>query len=185
MLVVGINLVSKLYLIYSKLPSHIDYTFLIFPIIIIIGVYVYSSRLVSSKPRLILMGALFLMVFLITSPIIENNREEWLPVYHNVIMELYDHEPTNIFIASGTSFTGYKYPFYGNEFQHSFSVGNDDELIQIIQSNHTENPTYVIKQCVQHIDCKEGLQKFGSTMTNFGYKIKATDRNAILLEFNK
>jgi len=185
LLVVGLHLISRYLLIYSQLPNYIDYFTLIYPIIIVIGIKFFLPYL-KTKPRIILFPVLLFLV-LVYSPYIhdEHRKNAWAEGYYNVIQEIDDLQPLEIYIVGPYSeVTGnHKYLFSGNNFQHNITVFTEYHFFKNLNNEKIQPSEYLIKYCFDNrLGCMSNLPNFESKVSEYGYTTEAIDTSVILLK---
>ena len=183
LLIVGVNLASKLVILYQKVPPQIDYYLVIFPILGMVGIVIILRRLKTNRSHIIFMLAITLAVFLISPNLVENNRDTWVSYWHNSVIMVHELPPTEIFIVDKSpDFRVHEYLFYGNKFQHSVNNGSEEELLKLMTLEDETKPEYIVKKCKKKVDCGDELDNLAKEFEKFGYKTAVTDKNAILLK---
>lgn len=94
---IGINLVSRLTILYSQFPTAIEYSMVIYPIAIATGILLLS-HLRRQLPKMICIGIAGFSIFIFAPQVVEQNRDSWLPVRHNAISEIYYIPSSQIFL---------------------------------------------------------------------------------------
>jgi len=185
-ILIGINIVTRLSFLYDRFTY--DYSFIVFPIAILIGLYVLN-RYSKKISRISLITAIVIALFVFAPQIIEENRDRWMPPWNEVVFQLYELPPSEIFVLDDPNdkdIWARTYPVYGRDFQHSVLIGTSTNLIEKILDDTSPPPDYVAIFCKpSYIECKTKLDGFANEFEFYGYTISAIDEAAILMKFSK
>lgn len=185
LLVVGINLVSRIFLLYSQLPEYIDYFILVYPIAIIIGIKIFLPLL---KRKRIIIFIIFGVLVGISSPYIydEHRKMGWAqPYYDEVIKEINDMEPKKIILLNRENIF-LPYYFIGNNNQHSVTMISEHKFNQMMEEGKNFDADYVINYCrPARMNCETQLGEFESYVKRHGFTKEAFDENVNLFKIPK
>ena len=189
LLIIGINSLSKLFILYLVFPQ-LDYSFFIIPMIFFIGISLLKLK--KQIPMIIPLSVIIILVFVFSPYVIEAQREQAWARWYDVTNEIHNLSPQEIYLVNQPSRAlynveeigdHYKYLFYGSKFQHSIITTSDEELSQKLENDIDFKPPYIIKSCPYHMPCKNHLEIFVEKLKPYGYEIKAEDDRAILLHY--
>lgn len=198
--VVGVNLVSRFFIIYQVLPPRIflhspmDNPIIISIIIVIIATIILSitfSR-IHQIPRLFLIFSLGLVIFILSPTIgdhIVAENKNWAHGWRNITMELYNLPTSDVYLITTNYKDGFQYFVYGKNFQHLVTTGTEKDLFMNLNcvdkiSEECEVPQYIVKMCRRNIDCNSEMDNLVSLLNSYNYKIKNRDTHAILLKLD-
>ena len=179
-LVVGLNILSRILLLYLQLPSYFDYLILIYPIMIILALTILWQHIKKTELRLIILGSLGILVFISSPNIFEEHREKgWALFYDDVIKKIDGLPAKKIYLLDGPN---YMYLFKGNNFQHTIEHTNSEIFGKKLIENDDFRPEYFIKICKQgRTRCTE-LLTIQDQYSQFGYIKTASDSHAALFK---
>lgn len=190
--VIIINWASRLYIAYYRLPHNIDYQIIIIPFMILVGFAIFDHYYFkrSSSLKIVIACMLGLSIFFVGPQVLESNRVEWVPFWHNVVLEIYHLPPSEIYVISGHiidkgNIWPVKYPVLGDGFHNKLTIGTEENLISDIKGEKIGYPQYVVKLCDKTVSCKSEINVLEAEIVPYGYKVIATDSHAILLKFEK
>jgi len=195
--IVGINLVSRYWILWPRISNHFDHSLIIYPLIVLIGIFVFGICVRKFVPNMVLLGTLSVSVLIFSPYIIEEHRENWLSPWQNVIFYLDDLPPSEIFLVENSQYDSWTYPVFGSKFQHSLEIGSEKRLLDKLpfEDNESEKsgaigtefrvPEYIVKLCSplawQPGKCRgTGFFEIESKLSEFGYEQVIRDNHAIL-----
>jgi len=190
---VGINIISRYWILWEGFQNRFDFSLIIFPLIVLIGIFLFGRRFRKFVPHILLFSALSISILIFSPFIVEENRKNWIPPWDNVILYLQDLPPSEIFLIDIGQYDTWTYPVYGNKFQHSIEIGNEDSLFNKLSIDEekveetgaiqikNKLPTYVAKLCRGECGRPE-LLKLELELSEYGYERVAIDFDAILLK---
>ena len=193
--IIGINLVSRLYLDYQGrmefiFKNYIQVEWLIYPILIAIALFFIVKYLRNDVGRVIVVCIVGGFIFVYV-PIIVDDLTVFFAVNWKEVREaIYELPSSKIFLISiydnAATFPS-SYIIHGNRFQHEVEMGSFDELNKILQSqNIYDNPDYVAFLCQKEYKmCVEDKEKLSEEMMKFNFIVKANAKSGILFEFRK
>jgi len=195
--IVGINLVSRYWILWPGISTHFDHSQIIYPLIVLIGIFVFGLCFRKFVPNMVLLGALSISVLIFSPYIIEEHRESWLGPWQKVIIYLDDLPPSEIFLVKNKPHITWTYPVIGSKFQHSIEIGSEKRLLDKLhivdneseESGAIENefdvPEYIVKLC-SVLAWRPGkcastdFFEIESKLSDFGYEQVVRDNHAIL-----
>jgi len=123
-------------------------------------------------------------LFIFSPLAVEANRVNWVPYWYDVVTYVHDLPSSEIFLIvdpeSGGNIRFRTYPVYGENFQHTVTVGTETKLFEKrIEDNP---PEYIVKLCKHRIDCEDIKEKLNGELIPYGYEKVAVDTHAILLK---
>jgi len=183
----GINLISRYWILLTGIPEYFDYTLIIFPFIILVGLFFLGKFSKSIKPKIIVFSVLAVSVLIASPSMVEANRTDWVPGWHDVVFYLYELPPSEIFLIKEPKLEKgiweRTYPIYGQKFQHSIEIGTQRALEEKLEET-SDPPEYVVKLCALNIRCDSVIEKLEMDLEPYGYEIAAIAKNGILLKFS-
>lgn len=185
--IIGLYLLSRYYILLEELPKNFDFSIIIIPILILIGLYFFRKHVVGFRPRMLLLGSVIISIFIFLPFVVEENRSSWVPMWHNVALAVHELPSSEIYIISEPKRTGEiivrTYPVYGNNFQHILIIGSQIDLINTLNDPKVQTyPQFIVELCHPRYDCKSELKELESDFSSYGYKVAAIDSRAILLK---
>jgi len=186
-----INAVSRYLILIDRLPSTFDISIIIFPILFIVGIFIFGKFVKKFSIRMIILATIILLIFILSPQLVEENRIYWAPEWKNVIASIHYLPPTEIFLMEepGSNQTWPRvYPVKGDKFQHTIVLLTMDELYSMLnEKSENENiPEYVTLFCKPSIGCDPVyLSEFESLLQNHDFKEIAIDSHSILFKFEK
>jgi len=187
---ITVHLISRLMYLYL-LPRYFDYSIIIFPIIIFVGLLIIKNKIWISQPKIIAISILGISFFIFSPILVEDNRIAWVPWWKNVVTEIYTSESSNVVLMierGNFDYRNNQYPLYGNNFQHNVVVMTEEEFKNKIELNKIktdtgwQKPDYIVKLCDPNFSCESELENFASRILDYGYATKVLERSAILLK---
>jgi len=195
--IVGINLVSRYWILWPRISNHFDHSLIIYPLIVLIGIFVFGLRFRKFVPNMVLLGALSVSVLIFSPYIIEEHRESWLVPWQKVIIYLNDLPPSEIFLVENSRYETWTYPVFGSKFQHSLEIGSEKRLLDkfpFVDNESQESraigpssrePEYIVKLCPMTDQlpgkCMEtSFFEIESKLSEFGYEQVIRGNHAIL-----
>jgi len=196
---VGVNLISRYWILWEGFHYRFDYSLIIYPLIVLIGIFLFGRRFRKFVPNILLFSALSISILIFSPFIVEENRERWLPPWQKVIFFLHDLPPSEIFLVEGPQYRTWTYPVFGSKFQHSIEIGSEKELLEklpLVDSESEESgaigtefgvPEYIVKLCPATAwqPGKCGVTDFfeiESKLSEYGYEQVVKENHAILFK---
>jgi len=190
LVIIGIHLATRLLHLYRIIPSHVDLSLIIFPIVIVVALFLIRNHLKKLKIRAAISIFLILMIFATMPQIVEINREVWFWYWNDAIMEEYYLPPSTIAVMDDFNkpwAPSPTYPILGNEFQHTVIQHTEKSLIQFLETTPRDSnsyPDYIFIYCNQHLKkCNDSTIEMSSQFNEYGYEMKFLGKRAFLLEF--
>lgn len=188
--VIGIDLVSRIIYLYSLLPTYLNYSTMVYPILIMFALAFFKNSLKKIFQKIIVVAVLGLCVLVLSPQIVEANKNGWAWWWNDVIMKIEHSSPSNIYLiaknlddAEPTSWATI-YPILGDKFQHSIQIGNSTDLLKMLQNKTSLHPDYIAQLCNPNVNCTEQLIEVNSTFSKYNYKILGMNTHAIILKQN-
>ena len=191
-LIIGSNLLSRLWIVYERMPKHIEVEFFIYPLISVLGLLILWRYWKNQISRTIIISLLVFSIFIVSPQVVDANRALWVPWWHDVVMTIYTLPPSKIFLIDeydSAKLLPRSYVISGNEFQHEIQKGSYEKLIEILKNkknNSIEIPEYVVLLCHRHYeDCNKDSKKLTNELNNYNLIQKAISKRGVLLELTK
>jgi len=183
----GINIISRYWILLTGLPKWFDYSLLIFPVISIIGLFLFGKYYKSFQHKILILAGISILVLLFSPSIVEANRVGWVPWWHDVVFYLHELPQSEIFVIKDperiNDIWDRTYPVYGKNFQHKVETGTLDNLIEKRFESEYGTPEYVVMLCRTNMNCENILNKFEGDLKQYNYDMVAIDKDAILLKY--
>jgi hypothetical protein len=189
-LIVGLNLISRLWIISLKSVYQQNHTIFLIGVTILVGSYFFIKYRERITTKFIVMAVFVFFIFFLSPQMIEMNRTTWVPEYHNVALNTYSLPPSEIFLVSASNPNDFSkiwpltYPVYGDRFQHSIKIGTQESLVDDISSklNSGNKPVdYVSLLCSKAANCESEFHQLYSVLSKSNYQVISSDSHAILL----
>lgn len=194
--IIGINAISRYWLIFTIFPESnrfmqfTDPLFIILPLIFLGGSYLlikYSKKIV---PSIMVFTSLFILILIFSPNIVEANREGWVPWWHEVTTYFHDLPPSKIFLIKepeGHGIISRTYPVYGDKFQHNIKIVNTEQLLNTLSKvkKTDAHPDYVVSLCSEKDDCESSFTELESILSEYNFEpVIKIDQAIILKNFN-
>jgi len=188
--IIGIHLATRLFYLYGRIPPHVDLSLIIFPIVIVVALFLLRNHLWRLKIRGTIIICLTIIIFVTMPQIVEINRDVWFWYWNDAIMEVYYLPPSTIAAIDDLERPWAPpptYPILGNEFQHTAVQYTYESLFQFLKTTPRDSisyPDYIFIYCNKHLKkCDDSTIEKSSQFNEFGYEMKFLGKRAFLLEF--
>jgi len=192
--ILGIDSVSRYLYLVGQLPNYLDYRIMIYPIVVMIGMFILGRYLKKISLKIIIVLVISFCIFVLSVQQVETNREGWVIWWHDVVSRIYDLPSSKIILISDTLTPGFswpiQYPVYGDRLQHSLSVESEKDLVTYLSElSHSKTlsdskPDYVVLLCNPNVNCRQESLDVTSQLSEFGYNIFAINDHSLLLKYN-
>jgi len=136
---IGINVITKFWILLSNLPTRFDYSIIVYPIIFIVGLFIFRKYVHKTIPNVLLIGVFGVSIFIFGPIVMEDNRYLWIQQWGNVNMKISDLPPSQIYLIDKpdgeAKVRAIQYAVSGSNFQHSVEKGNLENLIEFLSTN--------------------------------------------------
>jgi hypothetical protein len=188
---VGLNLISRLWIMYPRFYPVVNNVTFILLLIIIVGSLLFAGLShIRTKWRGIIWGylALCLLIITIGGPLmIEQNRTNWCPYYKDVWTTLYDLPASRVYVVSdpyGSKYLKDRFVVSGRHLQHTVVAGSEQDLMN--QSGDASSPAdFIALLRNPNLPDKAGLLDFGTRLSQQGYTTIAVNDYSILLQLTE